>query len=175
VRNTCKTTDCLEDVYCDRINELHDLEIKTLGVIEKPLTDDEARDICRTMAKLADSGELSLMAVPGKNFSTLDESDKIAGWGLDQKELKKVVSFIEKEGGYVSNEPSCIFKLRLKPKSKHVLFGEFYGIGSCSTSDFFNLSNLKIFHESHTNDGIDLFHVYILCYLLKDYILSSHQ
>jgi uncharacterized protein len=158
VRSACKTTDCLEDVYCDRINELHDLEIKTLGVIEKPLTDDEARDICRTMAKLADTGELSLMAVPGKAFSKLDEADKQAGWGLSAAELAKVVSFMENDGAYESYEPSEIFKLKLKPASKPVLFGDFKTLGKCYSFIVHNLSMiLSSDHVGATGDSqIDL-------------------
>ena len=154
VRSACKTTDGLEDVYCDRINELHDLEIKALGVIEKPLTDDEAREICRTMAKLADAGELSLMAVPGKAFSKLDETDKRAGWGLSAAELAKVVSFMENDGVYENNVPSEIFKLRLKPASKPVLFGDFKTFGKCYSFIIHNLSMiLSSDHVGATGDS----------------------
>ena len=140
VRNPCKTTDCLEDVYCDRINELHDLEIEALNVIEKPLTDDEARDICRSMAKLADNGKLSLMAVPGKSFSQLDDADKGAGWALNPLEMEQVVSLIEYDGRYASNKPLNVFKLRLNPASEPVLFGEFTTSGTCPSGVVHNLS-----------------------------------
>jgi len=139
VRNVCKTTDCLEDVYCDRINEFHDLEIKELGVIDKPLTDDEVKAIFRTLAKLADNGELSLMAVPGKAFSRLDEADKRAGWWIDPLKLKKITDYY----GYSEFEdwgPDVVFKLRLNPESEPVLFGKFWYPGSCPNSEIFDFS-----------------------------------
>jgi uncharacterized protein len=151
LRDGCKDKECFIRVYIARINELGYMQIETLRVIEKQLSNQEAKDVCLSLADLADNNRLSLLSVPGKNQFSLNENDVKAGWGVNDKEKALLLK------GYLnSNGPEVIYKLKLKPSGEPVRFAKFFTGGTCSSDQVFNLSYiLNAKYGDYGTYGID--------------------
>jgi uncharacterized protein len=147
-RNKCSNRDCLNLAYTTRV-EVLDLikllwldiyQVKSQGILESDLSNNDAAGICSSLASLSDEGNLTRLSIHGQEQWTSNSEDIPDGWKLTEVEKNNFGS------------PSIVYRLQLKNKGESVRFGTIQNGGSCGNEQFFNLSFSS---ETWGNNGIE--------------------
>ncbi len=152
VRDKCtESKECLSGVYKERISELADLFVSSVQVNENPMSNEEARESCVELSKLADSEELVNLEIPGRDQGALDEKAIKAGWVISIEE-EAILKARESCWFYM---PITIYKLRLTAKGSPTRFASFSEIGTCPSYTVFSIPYLVNFGESDVDEVED--------------------
>lgn len=153
VRNKCRNKECLTRVYNKRIAELDVLYVSALPVSAKPLDNQEARNICQSVATLADQKHLADLELPGINPDSAETQNINDAWKISAEEKTKLDAREETPPtGYINT----MYLLRLKPSTSPVRFARFFTGGTCASYETFSIPYLLSNPEDNGAEPVDM-------------------
>jgi uncharacterized protein len=143
-RNQCDRYDCLKPQYRSRIAELQSAQVKTLGMLEKPLTRQDAMRICADLAHRVDGRSIDELGL-------LTRWTTPAGLGVseltDEEEAR--LGNMKKWPAYHGR--ALVYELKLRHDAPPTRFASFWGRRDCRSARMFNLD--RYLASNGSDDG----------------------
>ncbi len=151
-RNQCRDKECLSRVYHERIAELGIFYVSALPISSKSLGNQEAKNICQSLAILADQKRLADLEVPSMDLDSATSAINSI-WNLTNEEK---VTLDVRETRYTTNYIDTIYLLRLSPSKPPVRFASFFTGGTCASYETYSIPYLLSHPEDNGDEPVNI-------------------
>lgn len=115
----------------------------------RAMSDAEAKAACTALAQLADQGELSRLAVRGRDPSSAGRDAAGAGWTVTAEEEAE----LRASSNFWFTGTGTVYQLRLSPTGPPTRFASFFAGGTCQAT---HTRNVELLLKSRgSDDGVD--------------------